>query len=149
MANYLYVCELSGMFLCLLFVMWQLIMWSSSTYVFSAHIFNNCVTTSPHVQVNSIVYCLPIDYGQFKPLVDIFDYLLAIFCSHDFSQNSVNFKSALECAVIAATNVLSQYSITMKHEIFNLIIMLQFTELWKSLRMAILASLQLFTSAAS
>ena len=98
------------MFLCLLFVMWKLIMWSSSTYVFSAHIFNNCVTTSPHVQVNSIVYCLPNDYGQFKPLVDIFDYLLAIFCSLDFSQNSVNFKSAHKPATTAGQNVLKSNS---------------------------------------
>jgi hypothetical protein len=37
----------------------------------------------------------------------------------------------------------------MKHEIFNLIIELQFIELWKSLQMAILAFLQLATSAAS
>ena len=43
LANYLYVCELSWMFLRLLFVMWQLIMWSSSTYVFfSTHFQQLC-----------------------------------------------------------------------------------------------------------
>jgi hypothetical protein len=71
-------------------------------------------------------------------------------CARLISRKNLSiFKSALECAVIVATNVLSQYSITMKHELFNLIIKLQFMELWKSLHMAILTSLQLVTPAAS
>ena len=92
LAIYLLGCSLSWMFLCQSFVMWCGYMWSRIHCVFPAHILTVFIATSPLFLIISILHALPIDRGQFAPLLVYFGCLLAIPCYFKFFLNFPNWR---------------------------------------------------------
>jgi hypothetical protein len=116
--------------------------------VFPAHILQVFIATSPLFLFISILSALPINRGQFAPLLVCFGCLLANFCYFHSATNSTNFNFALRCAGSPAINAFSHFSISKKHKEFNLMVQPQPMELWTSLQMVELANSQLVTPAA-
>ena len=150
---YLAIClcvlQLSWMFMCQLFVMWHSTMWSTLTYMFQTYILNHFATTSPSFSIISIYNALPIVCGCFKPLMDLFGYQLVLLCLLVSLHNSAIYNLALASAGGAAIIIFGHLSTSTKHILIKRIIKLRLMELWTSLQTAILAFIQLVTSAAS
>jgi hypothetical protein len=123
-------------------------MWSRIHCVFPAHILTVFIATSPLILIISISSSLPIDRGQFAPLLVCFGCLLANSCYVHSATITDNFNFALKCAGSPAINAFSHFSISKKHKQFNLIIQPQPMALWTSLQIVKLANSQLVTPAA-
>ena len=140
MAIYLLGCALFWMLSCQLFVTCRGLLWSTMQHVIPAHFIVIFITTSSPFSIILIVYALPINCGQFAPLLVYFGYLFAISCYFDSETISTNFKFGLGCTGSSANNAFSQVSNTNNHKIINLIFQLQSMQLWTLLQMAMLAS---------